>query len=153
MRRATAADLPDVIALTRVAYAPWVPVIGREPLPMQADHGRAIAEHLIDILDDQSGPIALIEMIPRVDHLWLENVAVHPDHQGKGLGRQLIGHAEATARALGLPELRLLTNAAFAANLRFYGALGFIETGRTAFRGGFTAYFARNLVGPGSDNG
>ena len=144
MRRARTEDLAVVIALTRAAYAPWVGVIGREPMPMQADHAHAIAHHLIDILD-QPDPVALIEMIPKHDHLWIENVAVHPDHQGRGLGRRLIVHAEAVARELGLPELRLLTNAAFAANLRFYAGLGFDETDRTPFKGGFTVCFSKRL--------
>ena len=144
MRRATLDDVATVTALTRAAYARWVPVIGREPLPMQADHAQAIARHLIDILD-LNGPVALVEMIPHPDHLWIENVAVHPDHQGNGHGSRLIGHAEAVARELGLPELRLLTNAAFAANLRFYAGLGFDETDRTPFKGGFTVCFSKRL--------
>ena len=142
MRRATLDDVATVTALTRAAYARWVPVIGREPLPMQADHAQAIARHLIDILD-LNGPVALVEMIPHPDHLWIENVAVHPDHQGHGHGSRLIGHAEAVARSLNLRELRLLTNAAFTANLAFYAGLGFVETARMPFKGGFTVYFSK----------
>lgn len=37
IRRATTDDAPTVGLLTRAAYAKWVPVIGREPLPMKAD--------------------------------------------------------------------------------------------------------------------
>ena len=144
MRRATLSDVADITALTRAAYAPWVAVIGREPLPMVADHAQAVQHHLIDILD-QGCAVALIEMIPRADHLWVENVAVHPAHQGRGLGTGLLDHAETVARGLGLREIRLLTNAAFAANLRFYAGLGFVETARQPFRGGFTAYFCKVL--------
>ena len=45
LRRAVADDAAAVRVLTREAYAKWVPVIGREPLPMRADsillHGDA----------------------------------------------------------------------------------------------------------------
>ena len=144
-RRATLADAGDVAALTQAAYAPWVPVIGREPLPMTVDYRIAVQTNQIDLLHQEGVLVALVEMVPKADHLWLENVAVAPAHQGRGLGRVLIAHAEDVARATGTPELRLLTNAAFAANLRFYAALGFTEERRAPFRGGTTVHFHKRL--------
>jgi N-acetylglutamate synthase-like GNAT family acetyltransferase len=146
-RRAGSADADLVRELTRAAYARWVPVIGRQPMPMQADYALAVQEHWIELLEDGGIICALIEMIPRDDHLWVENVAVHPDNQGRGFGHRLLARAEEVARDLGLGELRLLTNAAFAANLPFYAGLGFVETAREPFREGFTVYFARRLPG------
>jgi hypothetical protein len=37
-------------ALVRSAYAKWVAVIGREPLPTVADYDRAVRDHEIDLL-------------------------------------------------------------------------------------------------------
>jgi len=146
-RRAVLADAGAVAALTRDAYAPWVQVIGREPLPMTVDYADAVLAHRIDLLHQDGALVALIEMLPHSDHLWIENVAVSPDHQGRGLGRVLIGHAEAVARNLGTPDLRLLTNAAFAVNLQFYARLGFTEERSEPFRGGTTVYFRKGLTG------
>lgn len=143
-RRATLADTALVTALTRAAYSPWIVVIGREPMPMLTDYVEAIAQHRIDILD-QPNPVALIEMIPHADHLWLENLAVHPDHHRQGIGHTLITHAEQVAQSLRMPELRLLTNAAFTANLAFYTKQGFTETHRAPFKAGVTAYFTKRL--------
>jgi hypothetical protein len=50
MRPAVAADAARVRDLTRAAYAKWAALIGREPLPMQADYERALREHAIDLL-------------------------------------------------------------------------------------------------------
>lgn len=144
MRRATPADAAAIRHLTRAAYAKWIPAVGREPFPMQADYDAAVREHWIDLIEEDGRLIALIEMIPRADHLFIENIAVAESHQGRGLARQLLDHAAGLARTNGLPELRLLTNGAFASNLPFYLHLGFTITGvEPNPKGGSTVYFAR----------
>ena len=147
IRPATASDVAALTALTRAAFQPMVAVIGREPLPMQTDYAKAILHDHIDLLD-HNGPVALIHMVRHRDHLWVETIAVHPDQQGRGIGPRLMAHAEATAHSLNLPELRLLTNAALTANLRFYAKLGFTETSRPAFRGGFVVCYSKRLLSP-----
>jgi ribosomal protein S18 acetylase RimI-like enzyme len=125
LRRAAAADAAAVRALTRAAYAKWVPLIGREPKPMQADYERAVAEHRIDLALLNGEIAGLIETIDRPDHLLIENVAVAPAFQGRGLGRRLMAHAEHLARELGRAEIRLYTNARFAENIALYLRLGY----------------------------
>jgi ribosomal protein S18 acetylase RimI-like enzyme len=136
IRPATPADAASIRDLTRAAYAKWVALIGREPLPMQADYDRAVREHAIDLLTDSGALVGLIETISRPDHLWIENVAVAPDREGRGYGRMLLAHAEKRAAESVLGELRLMTNAAFATNLAFYSRLGYAVVGSEPFRGG-----------------
>ena len=100
MRRAEAGDAPAVRALTRQAYAKWVPLIGREPKPMQADYDEAVRKHRIDLLHVDGKLAALIETIDEPDHLLIENVAVSPDFQKRGLGAKLMAHAEALAASM-----------------------------------------------------
>ena len=52
---------------------------------MQADYERAVAEHTIDLLIADGALAGLLETILRPDHLWIENVAVAPEQQGRGL--------------------------------------------------------------------
>jgi len=125
LRRAQTEDAPAVRALTRAAYAKWVPVIGREPKPMAADAVAAIRDHLVDLLHDDGTLAALNETIPEADHLLIENVAVAPAFQGLGHGRRLMDHAERFATELGYREVRLYTNKMFAENVRLYLALGY----------------------------
>jgi GNAT superfamily N-acetyltransferase len=89
IRPAVLEDAAGIRALTRAAYAKWVALIGREPLPMQADYERAVAEHTIDLLIVDGALAGLVETILRPDHLWIENVAVAPEQQGRGFGRLL----------------------------------------------------------------
>jgi len=98
------ADAEAVAALVRRAYAKWVPIIGREPKPMSADHRDAIARHAVFVVDDPGGCLAAaIELEPDGDHLLIVSVAVDPDCQGRGIGRRLMAFAEAETLRRNLP--------------------------------------------------
>ena len=148
IRSAVLADAASIRALTRAAYAKWVALIGREPLPMQADYERAVAEHTIDLLIVDGALAGLVETILRPDHLWIENVAVAPEQQGRGFGRLLLDHAERRAIHAGRPEIRLLTNQAFAANLELYARRGYIVNRTEPFRGGTTVHMSKRIEPP-----
>ena len=146
IKRAEAQDAELVRLVVREAYAQWVPVIGREPMPMKADYEWAVRDHEIDLLYTNGNLVALIEMIMSPDHLFIENIAVLPRHQGQGLGRHLLSHAEEKARKANLRELRLLTNEAFAANVRLYEAVGFrIDRTEPFAGGGATVYMSKTI--------
>ncbi len=145
IRRATPADARAIRELTRSAYAKWVPVIGREPLPMAADYDVAVRDHLIDLLHVGGEIVALIEMILAVDHLLIENVAVAPAFQGRGYGRKLMAHAEQLAVLLGRGEIRLYTNKLFDANVRLYLRLGYRVDREEAFSGGVVVHMSKAI--------
>jgi GNAT superfamily N-acetyltransferase len=145
IRPAIPEDATSIRELTRAAYAKWVALIGREPLPMQADYKRAVAEHTIDLLIVEGVLAGLVETIQQPDHLWIENVAVAPERQGRGFGRLLLDHAERRARQSGRLEIRLLTNQAFAANLVLYVKLGYAIDRTEAFRGGTAVYMSKRI--------
>jgi ribosomal protein S18 acetylase RimI-like enzyme len=148
IRPAILADAARIRDLTRAAYAKWVALIGREPLPMQAAYERAVVEHTIDLLIVDGALAGLVETILRPDHLWIENVAVAPEQQGRGFGRLLLAHAERRAIQAGRPEIRLLTNQAFAANLELYARRGYIVNRTEPFRGGTTVHMSRRIEPP-----
>lgn len=127
LRRATSADVDLVTRLTREAYAPLIPLIGREPKPMTADYAQAIADHVIDIYEQDGQAVALIELIKKPDHLLIENIAVRPSRHGQGIGGKLLQHAVDVTRSLNLDEVRLFTNVKFVANINFYAKRGYEE--------------------------
>jgi ribosomal protein S18 acetylase RimI-like enzyme len=144
-RRATAADAAAARALTREAYAKWVPIIGREPKPMTADFDAAIRDHRVDLLRQGEQVVALIETVAEPEALLIENVAVSPACQGRGLGRKLMAHAERLAAAMGCGEIRLYTNVRFVENIAFYRRLGYAITREAPFLGGRVAYMSKRL--------
>ena len=125
IRRAEAADAAAVRALTRDAYAKWVPVIGREPKPMTANYDTAVRLNRVDMAMIDGELAGLIETIDRSDHLLIENVAVASHRHGQGIGRALIAYAEGVAKAAGYREVRLYTNRRFEANVQLYLKLGY----------------------------
>jgi ribosomal protein S18 acetylase RimI-like enzyme len=145
MRQATAADADAIRALTRQAYAKWVPLIGREPKPMTADYDQAVARHRFDLLYIDGILAALIETIREADHLLVENVAVSPDFQGRGLGRKLMAHAEVLARELGYREIRLYTNQRFVENIELYRKLGYRVDREEAVAVGVVTHMSKKL--------
>lgn len=142
---ATLKDADAIRSLTREAYTKWVPVIGREPMPMIADYTEAVKKHRIELLYLDSKLVALIEMIPLADHLLIENVAVAPAFQGRGLGHKLLAHAEQVATSLGYFVLKLYTNKNFTENLRLYQKLGYNIDREEEFKGGFTVYMSKSV--------
>lgn len=83
-RPAETADAATIRDIVRAAYAKWVPVIGREPLPMRADYEKAVAEHPFELAVADGGIVGMIETMLADDHLWIENVCVAPQAQGRG---------------------------------------------------------------------
>ncbi len=124
-RTATASDVEIVHKFTRDAYKKWVSVIGREPLPMAADYDKAVLEHRIDLFYQGDELVALIELIPKEDHLMIENLCVLPKHQRRGLGKKLLIHAEEVAKNLTLETLKLDTNKLFSGNVELYERTGY----------------------------
>jgi ribosomal protein S18 acetylase RimI-like enzyme len=149
IRRAGQADAADIRALTRSAYAKWVPLIGREPTPMGADYDRAVREHMIDLLVVGGRMVALIETVNEPDHLLIANVAVAPPFQGRGYGRYLLDHAERLATSLGLSELRLYTNQRMVTNIELYGRLGYAVDREEPFMGGVVVHMSKRLATSG----
>ena len=56
---------------------------------------------------------------------WLYYVAVAPDLQGDGLGRAMVGHAEAWLARAGVPKVQLMIRAENARACQFYEGLGY----------------------------
>ncbi|KQU93460.1 GNAT family N-acetyltransferase [Devosia sp. Root105] len=134
-----------IAAIVVAAYAKWVPLIGREPMPMRVDYEKAVREHRFDLAVEGETILGLIETVPHPDHLWIDNVAVAPAAQGRGIGRMLLASTEQRAIAAGHPELRLVTNGAFESNIALYTRIGFVVDRIEDFLNGKAVYMRKPL--------
>jgi len=135
IRRAQAADTRKIGEIARAAYAKYVPRIGREPPPMVADFAAFIDRDVVVVVEEGGEVRGFMIAWPEPETYLIDNLAVDPGEQKRGFGRMLIEHAVGEARRLGLPALRLYTNAAMTENLAMYRRIGFIETHRAVVNG------------------
>ncbi|MFD7076302.1 GNAT family N-acetyltransferase [Nocardioides sp. NPDC059952] len=92
------------------------------------------AEVWVAMVDDEVAGYAVTRN-PGDDGLLLENLAVVPGHQRRGIGRALIAHVEARAMARGAVFVELFTLEAMTENRRLYMRLGYEEIGYLVERG------------------
>jgi GNAT superfamily N-acetyltransferase len=153
LRPAVTADVPALEALAVAAYEKYVPRVDQLPAPMTADYDLHVRSGHVwvvvdtDAVGDCDAVVGLAVLLPREDHLLLDNVAVLPAMQGQGIGNRLLALAEDEARRRGLTEVRLYTNVTMTENLAYYPKRGYVETHR-AQQHGFHRVFFRKPVTP-----
>jgi ribosomal protein S18 acetylase RimI-like enzyme len=145
IRQALPDDDAAVTACVRAAYAVYVERIGCEPAPMAADYAALIAAGAVWVAAEAGGVSGVLVLHAQPPAMFVENVAVLPARQGRGLGRELLRFAESRAREAGLAEVTLYTNERMTENLGFYPALGYAETGR-GMQDGFARVFYRKVL-------
>ena len=146
IRPARPEEAPLLAAIVERAYAPWVPVIGRRPFPMQDDYAARVAPGEGFALETEGAVRGLVVIETRPDHLMLYNIAVEPARQGRGVGRALLDFVEAEARRRGLPEVRLYTNALMERNIALYAKRGYGETERREEKGFAQVFMAKRVA-------
>ncbi|MEO1494020.1 MAG: GNAT family N-acetyltransferase [Pseudomonadota bacterium] len=152
VRQARAEDVPRLYAIAEAAYAGYVPLIGRKPAPMVADFAALTERGVVDVAVAEKGDAVRVAPSGYIVHYavdaetWhLENIAVAPEGQGRGIGGALIAYAEDAARLHGARTMTLYTNAKMAGNLTLYPALGYVETRRAQEDGFDRVFFEKPL--------
>ena len=119
-----------------VGFVP--PVTADDIRPELIKHFAAMAEGRVRLLVgyDEEGTVAATAFLTLNTHrlmrhwLWLYMVMVHPGHQGKGYGRDLMAAAAAAARGIeGIEAIRLTCRGGTGVD-RFYASCGYKEVGR-----------------------
>ena len=145
IRLASINDLPEIQRIVRDAYVRYVERIGKPPAPMLDDYRQHILAREAWVMLNEIDMTGVLVLISHPDHLLLDNVAVDPRIQGKGIGRALIEFAEREAVRRGHNEIRLFTHQKMYENLLMYLRLGYKEIGR-GMQDGFDRVFFRKLI-------
>jgi len=145
-RRADPSDAPAVAALVHDAYRHYVERIGFTPRPMTDDYRRVIRDCQVTVAEQDATIAGLIVLRITDEGFLIDNVAVHPTHRGRGLGRALLDLAETEARRAGFDSVYLYTHEQMAENLALYSKIGYAEYDRRPQEGFSLTYMRKHLA-------
>jgi GNAT superfamily N-acetyltransferase len=139
---ATKADIPQLASLLHLLFT--------QEEDFKPDAARQAAGLALIINSPQTGIIFVArsgaEIVGMVNLLftistaeggpvcWLEDMVVHPDQRGSGLGSRLLSAVIEYAREHAFLRMTLLTDEANEGARRFYGRHGFVESGMMTLR-------------------
>lgn len=130
LRRARTADGPSLQRIERAAGERFrsvglAAIADDDPFPLDVLDGYVARGRSWVAVDDTDAVVGYV-LVDDVDGCaHLEQVSVGPHHQGRGVGRALIGNVEHWAQAGGRPALTLTTFADVPWNRPLYEHLGF----------------------------
>jgi GNAT superfamily N-acetyltransferase len=142
-RLATEEDMPAIRGLIVAAYAQYQDRMDKPPGPVLTDYTDAVLAGRVWVLGDPVAAVLVLD--PEQDCMLVENVAVSPAAQGRGLGRALMEFAERQAKTRGLSRMTLYTNEVMTENLVIYARLGYHETARRTEGGYRRVFMAKEL--------
>jgi GNAT superfamily N-acetyltransferase len=125
LQRATQADLAELLALQRAAYAKNRRLLGVEPLPLLADYTAILGDMEVWLVRRGGRLAGALILEPRADDLLIWSIATDPAEQGSGLGGALLGAAEVRARELGRTVMRLYTGTPLTHLVTWYRRYGY----------------------------
>ena len=150
-RSAIGADVAKVTALVNAAYGHYVERIGRLPRPMTDDYAEVIGNQQVTVAESHGTIVGVIVLTVDDEGFLINNIAVHPSHRGKGLGKALLEFAESEARRAGFDSLYLYTHEKMMENLALYAKIGYVEYERRS-QGEFSLVYMRKRLNRRSSN-
>lgn len=120
-------DLEEILALQRLAYQSEAELIGDFTIPplKQTIGGirQDFKEQVILKSVEDGKIIGSVRAYEKDGICYIGRVIVHPEHQNRGIGKQLMGSIEQTFS--GCRAYSLFTGKKSERNLYFYGSLGY----------------------------
>jgi ribosomal protein S18 acetylase RimI-like enzyme len=148
IRAATAADVPAIVDTVDRAYRHYIVRIGKPPGPMLDDYLARVSEDAVWVLQDGPAIAGILVLLSAPEYLLLDNIAIAPERQGRGLGRRLLAFAESEALRRGYREIRLYTHQTMIENQRLYASIVYEERGRGSEAGYDRVFMRKPLCNP-----
>ena len=131
--------------LVRAAYAHYVERLGGPPRPLTDDYAEVVRTHRVIVAERGGEIVGLVVLGIDDEGFFVDNVAVDPSHQGAGVGRALLEHAEVAARDAGFDSIYLYTHERMVENLALYSRIGYVEFDRRSHGDAQIVYLRKRL--------
>jgi ribosomal protein S18 acetylase RimI-like enzyme len=128
-----------------MAYAKYLARLNRPPVTFRRDYANHINQGRLFVIGDPI--IGVISLTPDDGTLVVENAAVIPHSQGRGVGRLLMDFAESFALEHDCHRIELFTNELMIENIEMYMHLGYEEVDRRDEDGYRRVYMEKRLGG------
>jgi ribosomal protein S18 acetylase RimI-like enzyme len=112
---------------------------------MRQDYAEVIRDYDVTVVEHDGEVVGVLALGVTDEGFLLDNVAVRPDHQGLGVGRYLLEHAEAEARRRGHASIHLYAQEIMTENLALYRRVGYVEYARRTEHGLHRVYLRKPL--------
>ena len=145
VRPAKPQDAPGIAACVCEAYVHYIERIGKQPGPMLEDYAEVINHFQVHIAAIDSKVVGAIVLKVTDEGFYLDNVAVRPSVQGKGVGRLLLELADAEARRQGYESIYLATHELMTENRSLYTRIGYVEYDHRVVNGYPRVFFRKVL--------
>jgi ribosomal protein S18 acetylase RimI-like enzyme len=145
LRSATATDVPSLTGLVQAAYGQYVERLGGPPRPMTDDYADVVRSFDVTVAERGGQIVGLIVLGVSDEGFLIDNVAVDPSHQGSGVGRALLEHAELAARQAEFDSIYLYTHEGMTENLALYARIGYVEYDRRMHGEACLVYLRKKL--------
>ena len=142
IRRATLTDVPQLCELLTLLFAQeadFAPDPERQTRALNLIIGQPAVGHIYCAAAGEviAGMVSILFTVSTAEGgwaAWLEDMVVHPDHRGQGVGMLLLEEAIRQARASGCSRITLLTDVTNTGAMQFYGRAGFVRSQMVPFR-------------------
>ena len=149
IRLAMTTDVPAIKLIARKSFERYVPLIGKLPAPMNAYFSGHVLKGTVFIAQSEKkqGSVLGYAIVLQRDGEWLlDNIAVSPEAQGRGVGSALIAACKTFLQKRGVQRYHLNTDEAMEQNLTWYPEIGFVEMARRLEDGFSRIYFTKEMV-------
>ncbi len=146
IRKAKIEDVSAVKQIVTHAYRHYIERLGKLPGPMLDNYEAIIGDHLVYVAELNEEILGLVVLMEDHTPILLDNIAVGPGEQGKGIGTKLLHFAEKIAVDRGHHSIQLYTNELMHENIEYYDRHGYNITARIKEKGYNRIYMSKTLA-------
>jgi GNAT superfamily N-acetyltransferase len=145
IREASANDATAAKACVVSAFEHYTERLGKPPAPMLLDFSAEIEAKHVWLAESADSIVGVLIQYETDLGFYIDTVAVLPNLQGTGVGKELLQFAEREATQRGYDSLYLATNAKMTENQVFYPRIGYAEYERRHEAGYDRVFYRKQL--------